>query len=276
MSDPQDHSPAADSVPGQETPGQKAPGQEAPGQEARASHTGGASGSGFADRSYRSTSGVVTGVLLIALTLWLCGDAIVNSHGHSRWYAVALLALLVPLFAAFTVLPVVRANEDRLIVRNPFRTVTAFWSEVESIQAALSVELRAGGKSYQIWAIPVSLRQRKRAGRRAVMASGDRGMLGSRRGRTGGGMDDRHPVGGPGLRSRGRASAPAASGYGPDAGSALPLAAADRTVAELRELAAQAEARPSAVGPASVVWAWWIIAPVVAGAVAVALIAALG
>ena len=269
MSDPQGHSPAADSAPGQETPSQ----ETGPGQETEPA---------FADRSYRSGSGIVAGVLLLGLTIWLCVDAIVRSHGQARWYAVALLVLLVPLFAAFTVLPSVRANQDRVVVRNPFRTITAHWSEVESIEAGLSVELRAGGKKYPVWAIPVSLRQRKRAGRRAMMASGDRGSLGSRRGRTARGGDDRYPVGGPGLRSRARARASTAAApnaaYGADANAnaAVTGAWADRAVDELRELAAQAEGRPGAVGPVSVARAWWVLVPVVAGAIALVLTAVLG
>ena len=269
MSDPQDHSPTADSVPGQETPGQEAPGREAP-----VSGTGEASDPGFADRSYQSAPALAAGVLLLALTLWFCGDAIVRSPGQARWYALAVLVLLVPLISAFTVLPTVRANQDRLLVRNPFRTITAYWSEVESIQAALSVELRADGKKYQVWAVPVSLRQRKRAGRRAMIASGDGGLLGSRRNRMASDTDSRHPVGGPGLRSRARSG----SGYGSAAGlGGDPSKAwADRVVDEIRELAAQAEGRPGAVGPVSVVWAWWIIAPAAVGVVALALVAALG
>lgn len=294
MSDPQGDNPSGHGAAGQETPGPDVRAADAaaadtsvpdasvpdtPAQGGPAAgpvDTGADTDPGFADRTYRSVSGLVSGVLLIALTLWLAGDAVLAGHGSAPWYGLAVLVFLLPLFVAFTLLPQVRANQDRMVVRNPFRTVTAPWSEVESIHAALSVELRAGGRKYQVWAIPVSLRQRKRAGRRSMMAKGDQALQESRRTRIG--ADSHHPVGGPGLRARSRVrpAAGGGSGYGADAVTQAPVAWADRAVDELRELASQAEGRPTAVGSVSVVWAWWIIAPAVAGAVAIAVLAAVG
>ncbi|MFC1433214.1 PH domain-containing protein [Streptacidiphilus sp. N1-3] len=284
MSDPQGQSTSDPDTLSQETPEPGAtaePNETAePSDTAEPGDTAEPTDSDFADRSYRSVPGLVAGGLLTALTLWLCIDAIVRGHGQTPWYGLASLVLLLPLFAAFTLWPVVRADRDQLFVRNPFRTITAPWSEVESIQAALSVELRAGGRKYQVWAIPVSLRQRKRAGRRSMMARGDAAVLEGRRSRTGlggSGPTSRFPVGGPGvLRGRARATASGGDGFGAPASTEVPLAWADRAVEELRELGARAEGRPSAVGTVTVVWTWWVIAPVLAGVVAIALLAALG
>ncbi|MFD0330219.1 PH domain-containing protein [Streptacidiphilus monticola] len=136
-----------------------------------------ATGGAPAVRKYRSIPGVVTGILMLALLLWLTLDAMVYGHGRSLWFALAALVLLGPLIAAFTVWPVVTADQDRIVVRNPLRTIAAPWRSVESVVAALSVELRAEGRKYVIWSIPVSLRQRKRAGRRAMRDTGDRALL---------------------------------------------------------------------------------------------------
>jgi hypothetical protein len=270
MSDTQGHSPSRPGAPGQETPGLSVTAADAPAPSS-ADSTRSSAVPGYADRSYRSVPTLVSGVLMVALAIWFCGTAVIEGHGQAPWYGVAALVLLLPLVSAFTIIPCVRANPDRLLLRNPFRTVDVPWSEFESIQAALSVELRAGGRTYQVWAVPVSLHQRKRAGRRAMIVKGDGALQESRRNRSGGGVDARFPVGGPGLRNRGRAGA----GFG-DIGSDTAGAWADRTVAEVRELAAQAEGRPSAKGTVSVVWAWWIVAPTVVGAVAIALLAAVG
>jgi hypothetical protein len=249
--------------------GPDVPGQETPGQDAKAVPTP-APAPAFADRSYRSKPGVAAGVLLLALTLWLCVDALVKGHGRTPWFALATLFLVIPLVTAFTLWPVVRADQDRLLVRNPFRTVTAPWKQVESLQAALSVELRADGKKYQVWAVPVSLRQRKRANRRSMISRADASVIGSRRG-----QDSRFPVGGPGLRSA--LSRPSGAAYG-SADSAGPgVAWADRAVQELLELrdAAVEQDRDGAGGPVSVSWTWWVVAPAAAGAVAlIALLAA--
>ncbi|MFC1438317.1 PH domain-containing protein [Streptacidiphilus sp. N1-10] len=251
--------------------GPDVPGQETPGQDAKAVPTP-STGPAYADRSYRSRSGVAAGVLLLALALWLCIDALVKGHGKTPWLALATLVLVVPLVSAFTLWPVVRANEDRLVVRNPFRTVTAPWQQVESLQAALSVELRAAGRKYQVWAVPVSLRQRKRANRRSMISKGDASVISSRRG-----QDSRFPVGGPGLRSAfSRSSAPAPYGSSDSAGPAV--AWADRVVTELLELRSRAveENRAGADGAVAVAWTWWIAAPAVAGAVALIVLLAAG
>ncbi|TDU06234.1 PH (Pleckstrin Homology) domain-containing protein [Streptomyces sp. 846.5] len=254
--------------------GPDVPGQETPGQDAKAAPTptpGPTPGPVYADRSYRSRSGAAAGVLLLALTLWLCVDALVKGHGQTPWFALATLFLAVPLVTAFTLWPVVRANEDRLVVRNPFRTVTAPWKQVESLQAALSVELRADGKKYQVWAVPVSLRQRKRANRRSMISQGDASVISSRRG-----QDSRFAPGGPGLRSALSRSSAAAS-YGSADTSAPGVAWADRVVQELLELRSRAveEDRAGAVGAVAVAWTWWVVAPALAGAVAlIALLAA--
>jgi hypothetical protein len=214
----------------------------------------------------------VAGGLLIVLTLWLSIDAMVVGHGRAPWYGLATLVLVLPLVGAYTLWPCVRASQDRLLVRNPLRTITVPWGEFESITAALSVELWAGGRKYQVWAVPVSLRQRKRAGRKAMIAAGDASQLSSRRRRSGG--DDRYPVGGPGLRSRGKGGpGGAGNGYGE---SETPRAWADQVVDELRELAQGAASRETATGAVSVAWTWWLIGPIVAGAVALAVLLATG
>jgi hypothetical protein len=254
--------------------GPDVPGQETPGQDAKAVPTptpGPTPGPVYADRSYRSKQGAAAGVLLLALTLWLCVDALVRGQGQTPWLALATLFLVAPLVAAFTLWPVVRANEDRLVVRNPFRTVTAPWKQVESLHAALSVELRADGKKYQVWAVPVSLRQRKRANRRSMISQGDASVISSRRG-----QDSRFAPGGPGLRSALPRSSAAAS-YGSADSAGPDVSWADRVVQELLELRSRAveEDRAGAVGAVVVVWTWWVVAPALAGAVAlIALLAA--
>jgi hypothetical protein len=201
----------AQETPGQETPAPAAPAEAAPAEAASerkapaaaaAAAGTGAPAPAFADQVFRSMPGVVAGGLIMVLVLWLAVDAIVDGRHRAPLEGVAAILFLLPLIGAFTVWPCVRANAERLVVRNPLRTITVPWTEVESLQSALSVELRTGGSKYQVWALPVSLRQRKRGNRRAMKQLGD-GMpqTSSRRGRFGGGQD--FPAGGPGLRSRG-------------------------------------------------------------------------
>ncbi|MFF8830433.1 PH domain-containing protein [Streptomyces sp. NPDC015131] len=127
----------------------------------------------YADRSYRSTAGIVGGLLLLGFAAWIGGDALATGEGRVRWIAAAGLLLVVPLIAAFTFRPVVYAGDDRLRVRNPFRTITLPWAAVAVVRAGYSSEVVTGdGTVYQLWAVPVSLRERKKAARRADRAGG--------------------------------------------------------------------------------------------------------
>jgi hypothetical protein len=216
----------------------------------------------FQDKVYRSGGGIAGGVLLLALLFWLCIDAMVRGAGTAPGLAAAVLVLGVPLITAFTLWPQVRAGADRLLVRNPFRTIETRWDGVESLTAALSVELRAGGHKFVIWALPVSLRQRKRANRRAMIDTGDRGTI-SNAPRT---STARQPR--PGLFG-----APTASSSEPTE------AYADKAVGELNERAAayREALTPDAGAPeVRVSWTWWIIAPMAAGALALIILLAIG
>ncbi|WP_432072023.1 PH domain-containing protein [Streptomyces wuyuanensis] len=199
----------------------------------------------YADRAYRSISGIAAGVLLLALTGWIGGDALVRGEGLTPWIALAGLLVLVPLIVAFTLRPAVFANEDRLRIRNPFRTIVLPWQTVSDVRAAYSSEvLTEDGAKYQLWAVPVSLRQRKTAARRrSRAAAGDSSRIG--------------PGGAP-------------------AGGASHVAPGDRTIAELRELSEQAAHRPTATGEPQVRWAYEIAGPVVVGALALVVLLAVG
>lgn len=152
------------------------------------------------------------------------------------------MLLIVPLVFAFTLRPVVRAGDDRLLVRNPFRTVTASWGAVEGLRSGYSTELFVEGKKYQLWAVPVSMRARKRAARaRTRAAAGDPGAT-------------------PGSRP------------GADATRAW----SDRVVDELRELAERHGGGEGVRSEVTVRWAYEVIAPAVAGAVVMIVLLAIG
>nr|WP_055626899.1 PH domain-containing protein [Streptomyces hirsutus] len=202
---------------------------------------------------YRSTSGFVGGALILALACWLGIDAVAVGEGNTPWLALAALLFLVPLVAAYTLVPAVYANEDRLRVRNPFRTITLPWGRVVSLRSGYTNEVFSddGGK-YQLWALPVSLRARKRATRRDPRVMGGRapGTGASRRGGVAPGAPD---------RSAGADRAPT-----------------DRSMDELRELHKNRGGEASAQGEVSVRWSYEIIAPSLAGAVLLAVLLGLG
>jgi hypothetical protein len=208
----------------------------------------------FKDRVYRSPSGVAGGVLLLAIVGWLGIDALVTGDGRTPWVALATLILLVPLVVAFTLRPAVFANEVRLYIRNPFRVIVVPWGTVEGFRSGYSNEvLDKSGTKYQLWAVPVSLRARKRAARREAREEARGGRGESRGGALG--------------RRGGPSAAP---------GSSSARAQTDQIMDELHELLEARGKDQRAQGDVSVRWAYEIVGPAVAGAVLLAILLAMG
>ncbi|WP_316523796.1 PH domain-containing protein [Kitasatospora brasiliensis] len=206
----------------------------------------------YADRVYRSVPGVISGVMLLAVAAWLIGDAVASGTGKTPYVALAAVPVFALPVIAYTLRPVVTAGRDELVVRNPWRTIVAPWASVDALRAGYSVELLAGGKKYQVWAVPVSLRQRKRAART------QRASVAEHASRTGLGM---------GLAKR---TNPVVQGS-PDPTRAW----SDQVTAVLTEMAERNAGRPEAAGPVVVRWCWWVIAPTLVGLVALVTVIAI-
>ncbi|WP_030998855.1 PH domain-containing protein [Streptomyces sp. NRRL F-5630] len=183
------------------------------------------------DRVYRSPAGIAAGVFLVILSGWLGADAIVLGEGRTPWIAIAALLCVFPLVTAFTLRPAVYANTRRLRVRNPFRTIVLPWRAVAALRSGYSNEVvDAEGKVFQLWALPVSLRGRKRAARAEARAM-------SREARAGHTATSVHEVRQP---------------------------QGDVALGELRELAGDTDSPEKGLTEAR--WCWSIIAPAAAGA----------
>ncbi|MFD9590440.1 PH domain-containing protein [Streptomyces sp. NPDC059980] len=207
------------------------------------------------DRIYRSPAGIAGGALLLFIAGWLGVDALVSGTGRTPWLALAALILVVPLVAAFTLRPAVYANEDRLRIRNPLRVIVLPWSKVASLRSSYSNEVvDTDGTKYQLWAVPVSLRARKKVAKhQGRAATGSRGVEGRMAG-----------MGRPSPFGRGAvADAPTRS-------------QTDQAMDDLRGLAEARAHEPEAQGEVMVRWAYEVIGPAIAGAVVLAILIATG
>lgn len=224
----------------------------------------------YKDRVYRSPAGVVGGVLVLALVAWLGIDAVVVGEGHTPWLALATMLFLAPLVFAYTLRPALFVNDDRLRVRNPLRLIVLPWGQVASLRSGFSNEVvDDSGTTYQLWALPVSVRARSKAARQEARAA--RAADGA--GRSGAGKD----------RGRGGAGVPGGVVGAADLGAGAALAAGgphraetDRAMDELRELHERRQGEPGAQGEVTVRWAYEIIAPAAAGAVLLGVLWGLG
>ncbi|MEU0248826.1 PH domain-containing protein [Streptomyces sp. NPDC006235] len=219
------------------------------------------------DRVYRSVPAIAGGVLLLAIAGWLGIDAIVSGEGRTPWMALAVLILIVPLVAAFTLRPAVYAGDDRLRIRNPFRVIVVPWGQVASLKSAYSNEvLTESGAKYQLWAVPVSLRARKKAARREMRATAQaRRHMGRDEGR-GSALGMRAGLGsGPG---QGLAGGPVSDGPA--------RAETDRIMDELRGLHEARRRAETAQGEVTVRWAYEVMGPAVAGALLVLILVVVG
>ncbi|MFF9240626.1 PH domain-containing protein [Streptomyces sp. NPDC014801] len=202
------------------------------------------------DRVHRSSAGIASGVMLLALAGWLGIDAIVVGHGRTPWLALAGLLLVVPLVVAYTLRPAIFVNDDRLRVRNPLRVIVLPWGTVGDLRSGYSNEVvTVSGARYQLWALPVSLRARKRAARQRARAA------------AAGGAERGGLLGAP---ERGGASGEP------------PRAQTDKAMDDLKQLREDRCTADSAQGEVTVRWAYEIIAPALAGAILTAILAALG
>lgn len=222
------------------TPDPSEPQPSEPSESSEAPEVPAAQEPAYPDRVYRSSGGLAGGVLLLALAGWLGIDALVRGEGRTPWLSLATLLFVVPLVVAFTLRPAVYAGDSRLRVRNPFRLVTLPWGQVAELRSGYTNEVldRAGAK-YQLWAVPVSLRARKKAARREA------------RGAAKGASDEGAP------RTPVRAET-------------------DRIMDEIRALREARAGAREAQGEVTVRWAYEIVAPAAAGAVLLAVLLATG
>ncbi len=169
---------------------------------------------------------------MLGIIAWLGIDAVVVGEGRAPWLALATMLFLVPLVFAYTLRPAVFVNDDRLRVRNPLRLVVLPWGQVASLRSGFSNEVvDDSGTTYQLWALPVSVRARSKAARqeaRAARAAAPRGA----------GRGGWRARGGPwGRRGARRCGGCRRSGAGAALAAGGPRRAeTDRAMDELREL----------------------------------------
>lgn len=116
---------------------------------------------------YRGAAALIGGALVALFCAFGSIDLMAES-GTRNLIGSAILMLVAVLAAIFGVYPAAFSWSDRLVVRNPFRTIDLPWEAVTDLTARLSFVAHTETKHFTVWAIPVSLRDRRRSERHKV------------------------------------------------------------------------------------------------------------
>jgi hypothetical protein len=113
---------------------------------------------------YRGVGSLVGGIIVAVMCLAGILDLLIES-GTQDLLGVAVLTLIIAVATAYGIYPAAFSGETRLTVRNPFRTIIVPWSAVTDLNARLSFVVHTELQKYTVWAIPVSLHDRRKAER---------------------------------------------------------------------------------------------------------------
>ena len=114
--------------------------------------------------AYRGAGALVGGAVVI---LFCVGGAVdlLAEEGKADMPGASIMLVVAALAFAYGVYPAAFSGTDALVVRNPLRTITMSWGIVTKLTAQLSFIAYTTTQRYTIWAVPVSLRDRRRAER---------------------------------------------------------------------------------------------------------------
>jgi len=113
---------------------------------------------------YRGPGAFVGGAIVL---LFCAGGAVdlMVEEGSADLPGAAVLLLVAALAFAYGVYPAAFSGRDTLVVRNPLRTIRLSWGTVTRMTAQLSFIAFTARTRYTVWAVPVSLRDRRKAER---------------------------------------------------------------------------------------------------------------
>jgi hypothetical protein len=134
---------------------------------------------------YRSGGAFFGGLIVVVLGLLGIIDLLVEG-GTRNLLGVTVVLLVTSLAFAYGIYPAAYTTSGGLRIRNQFRTIVLPWSAVTDLTAKLSFVAHTAQKRYTVWAIPVSLHERRKAerGRMKDLTRADRDARRAVRGTT--------------------------------------------------------------------------------------------
>jgi len=116
---------------------------------------------------YRGPGAVFGGAIVFLFCLGGGLDLLIE-EGSVDLRGVAVMFLVASLAFAYGIYPAAFSGQDTLVVRNPLRTITIPWGVVTKLSAQLSFIAFTTTQRYTIWAVPVSIRDRRKVERARI------------------------------------------------------------------------------------------------------------
>ena len=113
---------------------------------------------------YRGPGAVIGGAIVLLFCLGGAVDLLVE-EGTVDLVGVSVLLLVAAFGFAYGVYPAAFSGTESLVVRNPLRTITLPWGTVTKLTAQLSFIAYTATQKFTVWAVPVSLRDRRKVER---------------------------------------------------------------------------------------------------------------
>jgi hypothetical protein len=116
---------------------------------------------------YRGPGAVFGGAIVFLFCLGGGLDLLIE-EGTVDLPGVAVMFLVASLAFAYGIYPAAFSGQDTLVVRNPLRTITIPWGVLTKLSAQLSFIAFTTTQRYTVWAVPVSIRDRRKVERARI------------------------------------------------------------------------------------------------------------
>jgi hypothetical protein len=113
---------------------------------------------------YRGPLALAGGVIVLLFCVAGAVDLLAEV-GSADLPGAAAMLLVGSLAFAYGVVPAAFSSDESLVVRNPLRTIELPWGTVTRLSAQLSFIVHTAHRRFTVWAVPVSVRDRRKVDR---------------------------------------------------------------------------------------------------------------
>jgi hypothetical protein len=204
---------------------------------------------------YRAVGSLLSGGLMVVFGLLLALTLAFGSEKHPVGVALGVLLTVAGVIGGLY--PTAKSHPDRVEIVNPFRRIVLPWPRVAEISARLSLVVEttpeagaSAGRKYTVWAIPVSMHDRRKADKAMTKQIRDSRTTAMRMAKDNNAVES--------MLHGGRGSGPMRGRQGVEA--IEMMAFVDQAVSEMQDRRRACGTTESEAPPIKVTWTWWSVA----------------